>query len=464
MPQLAVTETAEASFYKSIFVTLLLNFTAYLILITILPFISEEIILILCALPLLILIIFNFNFVYSLLVATLFYHLYYKFNLSVWFSVIFFISFIITHKKISLEEVKSPITKGFMVYLIAIIPSFINAVRPVSSLILIYHLVALFLVFNITQIYFTNEKQFKYFLWGYLGLVLLNTIFLIYEAIISNKRAYGFTGIMYVDFVGIAIIISSIKLYFNEGYKKLIWGLLFLLFLFGLILTQTRSSWLVTATTLLLFGFYIIYNSKKLKINKAKIIFGVIVILAFVLVIAAFTIELNPKIAERAVEYSSNVQALDKRGYAINSLVSRMFIWMTAWDAFMAHPFIGIGFSAFPYSSILYNQLPKYLFNEYVSGLTAHLTILAVAVETGIVGLIGFGYFLFTIMKENIKILSLKNSEKININGIIIGWCIIYIFISMLVTDAWLWGQGIILFGIFIGMLLAVKKLSLDKK
>ncbi|MDA0986938.1 MAG: O-antigen ligase family protein [Bacteroidetes bacterium] len=368
------------------------------------------------------------------------------------------ISYFLTHRNITFEDYDSEIRIPFLIYLISIIPSFINVQRPFSSILMLYHLVAFFLIIIITKNYFTDENSIKKFIYTYLILVLANTLYLFYQTILVDKRTFGFTGIMYVDYVGIAVIITLINLIFKSGVKKIIWGILFSIFTIGLIVTQTRSSWLVTATTTLLFGIYLFINSAKFNISKFKLIISASVILIFISILIFQTTSLNPKIAERAVEYTSSNTNFDKGGLAVNSLVSRMLIWTTAVNAFIAHPFVGIGVYAFPYTSYLYNKLPKYLFDEYVNGLSAHLTFLAVAVETGIIGLIGFLIFLFSVFKNNYQLLKISTLKEIKTHNLSIAWSLIYIIVSMFVTDAWLWGQGILLFGIFIGLMLSKLK------
>ena len=451
-----------STFLKTIFYILVLNVIVFSLINIFTSILSDTIILLICAIPLVIILLFNFNITYGILLISLFIQFYFGFTSSVWFSLFVIISLLITFKNISIDDFKSPLNLSFIIYLISILPSFINAQRPFTSLIMLYHLVALFLIFTITKIYFSTENKISFLLKGYLALVLLNTITIFIQSIFESKRTFGFAGIMYVDYVGIAIMISVVHLTFTNGVKKILWFMLLSIFVTGLIFTQTRSAWLVSGFSISLFVSFLFYKSNRFNLNRFKLIFNSAFIVVVIIIIYLATTEFNPKIAERATEYASSEQALDKRGYAVNSLVTRMLIWSTAYNAFMAHPIAGIGLYSFPYTSYLFNKLPKYLFDEYVSGLTAHLTYLAVIVETGIIGLIGFLIFIYSILKNNFKLLNNSQEKQFNILNLSVGWGIIYIMISMFVTDAWLWGQGIILFGIFIGLILAMLKLNIE--
>ena len=180
--------------------------------------------------------------------------------------------------------------------------------------------------------------------------------------------------------------------------------------------------------------------------------------------VGALTIQsFNPNVFERSEEFTkTNKELLTQEGQVTSSLVSRFFIWHTAANAFLENPWIGVGMYAFPYVSHKYNELPDFLFESYVEGLTPHSTYIAVLTETGILGFVGFLIFILYIIKTSFANINLAKTKKEKMLALVLTWTIVYITISMIVTDAWLWQRGIISWGMFLGMNLAYRKLLLQ--
>ncbi len=176
---------------------------------------------------------------------------------------------------------------------------------------------------------------------------------------------------------------------------------------------------------------------------------------------AAYVVFGAQRIEKRAMQVSVEKDiAIDQRGKVENSLVSRILIWDTAWNAFLAHPLVGIGVYSFPYSSNQYYRIPKLLYVLYVEGLSPHQTQLAVLAETGIVGAIGYLIFLFALWKSGYQALSKASGPQDTKYALVAFTAVVYCTISMIFTDAWLWGQGIVLLGLVTGAMLANRKLS----
>jgi O-antigen ligase len=91
------------------------------------------------------------------------------------------------------------------------------------------------------------------------------------------------------------------------------------------------------------------------------------------------------------------------------------------------------------------------LFEDYVKGKTPHVTFIAVAVETGLIGLFAFLFFLIASLKFSYDSIKHSRSFEDTSFSLLLFGPLIYITISMLMTDAWLWGQGMILWGILLG-------------
>lgn len=293
----------------------------------------------------------------------------------------------------------------------------------------------------------------------FLGMVLLNSIDVFFSAILSEKRVFGFAGIMFVDYVGYAIIISFLTFIYKRK-NKITFLILFLIFCTALIFTQTRSIWLIVGVTLFFMMVHILVKNKVYGINLERtiLIFSTIVVLisGLILTLEGVNKGVFKRLAVNKIEQTDDPNQLFLQ---INSFVTRYFIWSTAWNAFNSSPIIGIGFYSFPFQSEEYADLEPIFYDTYVKNLTPHETFLAVLTESGLIGLAGFLSFLFYTLiyaYRSVKI-SLDGDEKNY--SLIIFWLSIYTFLSMIVTDAWLWGHGLMLWSILIGISIANRRL-----
>ena len=173
---------------------------------------------------------------------------------------------------------------------------------------------------------------------------------------------------------------------------------------------------------------------------------------------------ITPSVSERAEQLTnSNNEVINQKGETTSSLITRLFIWHTAYNAFVQNPITGIGMYAFPYISWKYNTLPNIIFENYVKKKTPHIAYLAIATETGIIGLFGYLIFIFSTIKFSYQSVKSSNSNLENLVSTSIFFTLIYITVSMLMTDAWLWNQGIILWGIVLGLSMANRNILIEK-
>lgn len=293
-------------------------------------------------------------------------------------------------------------------------------------------------------------------------MVFINGLFVIYQAVTQDVRSFGFTGIMYVDYVGLAIVMTFCLSLFNYGSKRLLYLGLLLIFVIMSFLTQTRNPWISITFTIVILLFYSIRKSEELKINK-RLLIAILMIFVIAIPLTYLAIQqLNPDLVSR-VQTKSFEGTFDEYGMVENSLVSRALIWDTALNAFFHHPIVGIGVYSFPLSSEMYSEIPKFLYDLYVKGVTPHMGYLAVITETGLIGFIGFMVLILAIIRLIFQNLSLAGSSDEKLLSSILSWSLMYITISLGMTDAWLWGQGPILWGILLGLTLAHRKVLLNK-
>jgi len=172
---------------------------------------------------------------------------------------------------------------------------------------------------------------------------------------------------------------------------------------------------------------------------------------------------LNPDVTERTTNAQQFETSFTEEGTTTNSLITRILIWDTAIAALKKNPIIGMGLYSFPFAAIDYYTIPRFLFNSYVRGLTPHQTFIAILTETGIIGFIGFSLLLVGILKFLFKAFQKCSDSEQRKRILIINFVQIYILLSMFMTDAWLWGQGLMLFALVLGINIGEYKLSSNR-
>ncbi len=409
--------------------------------------------------PLLFIISLNYWLTFSLLLLSVFIKFDYAwYTTGVWFSFIFIASYFITHRNIQRADFSLPITIPLVIYLFSIVPSYFMSIRPLFSIYLSYNLVSIILLTYLISSSFTEER-IKYTSRIFFIFLFINALQVIYQGAVIRERAFGVAGVMFVDYVGIGIVILSALLIFSEKvFNRLFLSSLLFIFLLSSLLTQTRNSWISIALSLLSLLIYLIFKAGNFNLNRKLLIF---ILVFFVGVLAGGYVlvqKINPEVAQRTEETTDFKNSISSTGKVENTLVTRLFIWGTAFNMIQKHPILGVGAYSFPITSKYYYTIPKILYQKYVKGRTPHITFLAVLVETGIVGLIGFMFFIISVLVIVMRTIRLAVKKTDKIRTIILTWIFIYIFISMFMTDAWIWGQGAIVFGIVLGLNLANRR------
>jgi O-antigen ligase len=311
-----------------------------------------------------------------------------------------------------------------------------------------------------------NYTQIKDFFKIYLGLSIANGISIIYMVVATHKRIFGFSGIVYVDYVCIAMLISIVLTIFKKGSLRYIYCLISIFLFASLLFTQTRNTLISFGATFIFLIFFLFKNAESFQMKRKTLILTSILSLAVLACVIFILYSIFPLIFDRI----SQLEAGEKFNYGsetdfgMSSLLTRFLIWYTALQAFLKHPIIGIGAFSFPFESIQYSKIPPFLFKKYVDGLSPHETFITKLAETGIVGFSGFIVFLVSSFRVSFKAfkIAIKNEEKII--SLILLAIQIYILFSMFLSDAWLWGQCGMLWGISLGISLVNYKILLRRQ
>jgi len=420
---------------------------------------SPRYLFLIVSIPILLLASFNIVVSSSLIIVSLFINFnFYYFSISEIFSVFLLVSFLITHK-FKLSEINNRIITFLFIFLISVLPSYFNILNNIIAISLSAHLLFFFIVIAVFSLSIKYRKELKTYTMVFLSFALLNSFDVIFTAIFSGKRVFGFTGIMFVDYVGYGIIILFLIL-LNTNKTKYFYSILFLILSLALIFTQTRSIWIVVLTVLFSIFIHSLLRNNFYLVSIRKVIKYSFIVIT-VLVVLVFSLKGYNEDVFKRLEVKKIEQTDDPNRFflQINSFVTRYFIWSTAWNAFTSNPIIGIGFYSFPFNSHEYSDIEPILYDTYVKNLTPHETFLAVLTESGLIGLAGFLSFLFYTLIYAYRSVKISSDGEERNYSLVIFWLSIYTLLSMIVTDAWLWGHGLMLWSILIGTSIANRRL-----
>jgi len=298
----------------------------------------------------------------------------------------------------------------------------------------------------------------------YLACGAANALDVIVEAGRGVGRPFGFAGIMFGDYAGLGLCVALALAVAGRGKEARVAAAVAALFIVGLVLTQTRNSWLASGATVVIMGAFSLLRPGVTGIPRVRLIRAGAAGTALLIVIAVAVLLLTPRVAVRALNATeSDRPAVDEEGLVSNSLVSRAMIWDTALNAFRAHPIIGVGVYGFPEASKMYSRLPPLLYENYVFRNSAHQTHLAVLSETGLLGGAGYLVFMVACVSAAFRTIARSGGGPRGTYAFAGTSALMYIVVSMFFTDAWMWGQGIVLFALALGSIVALDKLPREK-
>jgi len=372
-------------------------------------------------------------------------------------------AFSTTNGGFSPKEFSSPFTAPALLLIAFVLPSFMNSKAVTLAGLNMLMLPGFIMLFLFLGVALKQKEGVSYLAKVYVTIVSLNALYAIFQGVTSGTRAYGFAGIMFVDILGIGILIVFLLLLMNKGEKKVLYAALFGFLVIAMIFNKTRNVWINVLLVLFLSFIHTAIQSNNLNINRKKLVrFGVVLALFLGLTGGAFLAIYGTKflrLEEKQKLTSEKLEVADVN----NSFVTRFFIWSTGYNAFIANPVFGMGMYSYAYTSSFYNQLPKNIYKKYVSGLTLHQGYYSMLVETGIFGFTGFIIFLVMIFRRSKKIYKKAIGTPHFQSAFIAFWCLIYVITSLMFTDAWFWGRGIVMFGTILGVLTAINSQLKDQ-
>ncbi|MDI6765691.1 MAG: hypothetical protein QME52_02550, partial [Bacteroidota bacterium] len=132
-----------------------------------------------------------------LLIFMLFVNFHYGFSAAGWFSLLFIVSYFISHCDTPFTNLKHSLTFPLLIFLLTVLPSMINLDHWYPSVLLFYNLIALFIVISIYSSTISSVKEIRRLLLFYLSLVAIASVETLFESVITGKRSFGIAGIMF---------------------------------------------------------------------------------------------------------------------------------------------------------------------------------------------------------------------------------------------------------------------------
>jgi O-antigen ligase len=418
----------------------------------------------LAAMPLLILCALGFDAIFLVLVISMHLPIYIlDLHVSIYILYFLFANLLLLRGKLNVD--KFPLKLSFVFYLITILPSIFNSINIWKTLFVSQNILAIFIIAIILYNYIDSYAKIKKIFLFVVAISSFNAFYAIMMGVITGRRFWGFAGLEHVDYLSIIATLFVIIAILSKNIKKYLPLIFAIFFMTAMVITQTRNIFISFSVTLFLFVIYITIKNKKYGYNRVKLLFSIIFL---ILVVGTFIYTTNVLSSNQfkrfgQIEKMESQKLTSQEDFSDNSFFTRLLVWHTAYKAFSAHPFIGIGAYSFPFSSQVYEQLPDALYKEYVEGLAPHLSFFAVLSETGILGFTGFIFLLGSLIKLIYRNLSNASSTTEIFYTTVISFAQIYILFSLFVTDAWLRGQCGLLWGTTMGCLAGCYKLISSK-
>ena len=421
---------------------------------------SPKIVYLLSGFVFTILLSFDFFLIFFVLILIVFTPYFFEIHTSVIFSL-FLIFSVLWNFRFKRNSYHNPVIGSLLIFIFLASLSIYNAPKTIHTVMDYSNLVSFSLLIFIIPLVFDNRKRIDQIFYIYVVAILIHSLLIIIESLSMGKRTFGLLDVFYVDLAGLGVLYSIIYFLYNIGLKRYIFGFCATVILIGLILSQTRNAWLSTVVALFSLFIFLFIKGKKYRINRKFIL--MIMTVFFIISGSIFLIapkDFNIDVGRKLEAKTQKIRVTDNpESVGANSFFSRLLIWNTAINAFVKKPVLGIGLYSFKYTSREYNTIPKPFFKQYVEYRTPHVAYLEVLVESGIVGFIGFIIFLLSIYKLLIKSARLVIKKESIPQLLLILVSIVYISFSMIMTEAWLYGQYIVWFGVIVGLLVLNNKM-----
>lgn len=381
---------------------------------------------------------------------------------SILYSLFIIPTFLFNYSSLSGQNVRNVLLKPLIIFILLTSISLVNAPKNIFTFFEYFNLIALFLIVVLSPYVLKYIENILTIFNLFILFMTIHSVYVIIFAISLKMRAFGLLGVYYVDFAGLAFLYSLLMYLYSFNLKRFFYALTSLINLTGLILSQTRNAWLSTFLILLIIILLLSLKGEKFHIKK-KTVMILSTFIIFLGLVGFLIIQITTQTSLNRIDIESQSTQLTDNTESVNenSFVSRLFIWHTAINAFRTEPIIGIGMYSFKYTTHKYYTIPKPFFKQFVENKTPHISYLEILVEAGIIGFLGFIYFLFVVFRQSLNLFRANPLNPVNARArLLIIITVFYVIVSMFMTEAWVYGQYLVWFGIILGALIAEQNRS----
>ncbi|MCJ7458546.1 MAG: O-antigen ligase family protein [candidate division Zixibacteria bacterium] len=342
----------------------------------------------------------------------------------------------------------TPLDKPIYLFLVILGLSLVNTVDFSSGIrVYIWHL-QVFVIFYLVS-WGIDSGEVHRFLNFFLGLASLHTIYSIFQFwhASGKVRAFGLGGPNVADLIIGGLIISySFYLFEPLPKKRLTYGLIFLLLLGGLFVTQTRGAMISFVLIYLLLSFIALKKAGSVGFLFSKQ--RVLVSLSLVLLVMAVLFLSYPELLKRV---HHGLYYLP--GRYVETTEIRLYLWSLAVKSFLHNPVLGIGLGQFYNLSQVFPELRFSPLVFYIYGLDPHNIVLYYLSSAGILGILALFYFFFSVLKIGWAKFKLSlTPQDTSITFALLG-IVLFVFISSFYAGEWFYRVSGIEFLFFLGLL-----------
>lgn len=343
---------------------------------------------------------------------------------------------------------RSALDKPILFFLIIIGLSLINMVDFAAGIrTYIWHL-QVFVIFYLVS-WGIDSKDVRTFLNFFLGLASLHTVYSLFQFwhASGNVRAFGLGGPSVADLTTAGLIISySFYLFEPLDKKRLTYGLVFLLLLGGLLVTQTRGALMSFGLIYFLLSFIALKRARNLGFlfSKRRILTSLsLALIAITLLLLSY-----PDLLRR-VHHGFYLLP----GKYVETTQIRLYLWSLALKSFLHNPLLGIGLGQFYNLSQVFPELRFSPLVFFIYGLDPHNIVLYYLSSAGILGILALFYFFFSAFKIGwMKFKQSLTPQDTSITFALLG-IVLFVFVSSFYAGEWFYRVSGIEFLFFLGLL-----------
>lgn len=288
---------------------------------------------------------------------------------------------------------KTGFEKPIFIYILAISFSLVSAINWQYSLKEIYrHLFGFIAIFTVSQFSIDENQKRKYVDYCFKGVTVYYAIYSTLIVIGKIPSRFGdrvvpldITPVEFSYIVGVIVIYNFSKSLLEKEVKiKMVDIVFFLLSIYIIILTKTRGAWI---------GIFI-------SISAVYILSAKEMIKNFLKLMGIFTLGLYGLVSFRengiVKKYYERIMSISNTTSDYSN-IGRLDAWKIAWERFKEKPLTGFGYKA----KLTYESKTPWATYSLEH---PHNEIIALGVNTGAIGVLGYLYLMGVILYRGVKI------------------------------------------------------------